>query len=63
MPRVVVINPKGHFMGNKEEKRTFKTKQLIENLPDDPEALFLMLPKKAEGIKHLWAQQADILRA
>ncbi|MDI1229300.1 MAG: hypothetical protein PSY14_16595 [bacterium] len=50
-------------MGNKEEKRTFKTKQLIENLPDDPEALFLMLPKKAEGIKHLWAQQADILRA
>ena len=44
-------------------KSIFKT-DFAETLgPTDPESLFHTLRERGREIKHLWAQQADLLRA
>lgn len=41
----------------------FKTAKRSQPLPADPEALFGSLSGRAEDIRHLWIQQAEILRS
>lgn len=45
------------------KKRVFKTDFAETSGPTDPEALFRNLRGRAPEIKHLWSQQADLLRA
>ena len=45
------------------KKSVFKTDFVNETKPADPEALFHDLKERSPEVKHLWSQQADLLRA
>ena len=45
------------------KKSVFKTQLVETSAPSDPEALFRNLHGRGPEVKHLWSQQADLLRA